>query len=229
MFYNIFEKAKTNLKFSKTAKPIIIADIHEKNSLIISELKNSKDIMLCLRPLKIGDYLIKNIIVERKTVNDFLSSLINKRLFNQINQIKDYPERLLIVEGDLNNDLYINKPLLKIIIRGAILSLILNHKIQILFTKDCRETAEYLILIARQKSKSKVEPSLHSRIPKTLKLQKRYILEAFPRIGPKKSEQLINKFHSLKSIFDAKDQELKQILKNDSEGFKSILEDKEEV
>ena len=63
MFHNIFEKLKNK---SKKILPEIIADIHEKNSLILSELANSREIGLEIKHLEIGDYLIGEIIIERK-------------------------------------------------------------------------------------------------------------------------------------------------------------------
>ena len=79
-FHNIF---KITRKQKKKQIPKIIADIHEKNSLILSELKSSNQIKLEIKSLKIGDYLIGKTVIERKTVQDFISSMINKRLVQQ--------------------------------------------------------------------------------------------------------------------------------------------------
>ena len=100
MFYNIFKIRKKKDKEKKEVKkPEIIVDIHEKNSMIIAELSGSEEITLKIKHLKIGDYLIGNIIIERKTVGDFINSMINKRLMVQINQMKKYEKRLIIIEG----------------------------------------------------------------------------------------------------------------------------------
>ena len=77
-------------KIKSKLKPKIIADTHEKNSLIISELHSNKDVELEIKSLKIGDYLIGDIIIERKTINDFISSMINKRLIQQLKQLQKY-------------------------------------------------------------------------------------------------------------------------------------------
>lgn len=222
MLYNIFEKLK-KIRKSKKQKPKIIADIHEKNSLVISELANN-EIQLEIKPLKIADYLIGNIAIERKTTSDFISSMINKRLVEQLKQMQKYKQRLLILEGELsllfNEDSNLNPNA----IRGFILSIINNYQTPIIFTQDYNDTSKYLITLAKQQIKNPIESSLHSRIPKTIKEQKKYILESFPNIGPKKAKKLLKKFPNLLSVFNASEEDLKEILKNQSGNFKEILE-----
>ena len=61
-------------------KPKVIADSREKNSLVIAELREL-GVDVEIKHLKLADYLIsKNLAVERKTINDFVSSMINKRI-----------------------------------------------------------------------------------------------------------------------------------------------------
>lgn len=219
MLHNIFEKL-TKRKSKEKPKLVIIADIHEKDSMILAELKSNKDIILEIKPLKIGDYLIGNTIIERKTTNDFISSMLNKRLIQQLAQMQSYKQRLLIIEGNIN-DLY--EKINPNAIRGFILSIINSYYTNIIFTIDYKDTTNYLIILAKQQLKPKQEISLHSRIPKTLKEQKQYILEAFPNIGPITSKKLLKEFKTLKNTFNASEEELKKVLKNKSEKFKSIL------
>jgi len=60
----------------------IIVDIHEKNSLVVSELISQK-IEIELRKIPVADYIIGEVAIERKTVSDFISSMIKKRLQKQ--------------------------------------------------------------------------------------------------------------------------------------------------
>lgn len=223
MFHNIFDKLRKKKKSKK--KPIkIIVDIHEKDSLIIAELKSNKEIELEIKSLKIGDYLIGETIIERKTTGDFIHSMLSKRLIEQLNQMKQYKQKLLIIEGDIldlyRKDTKINPNA----IRGFILSILTNQKADIIFTKDDKDSADYLITLAKQQLKPKTLSSLHSRIPKTKGEQKKYILEAFPNIGPKTSERLIKRFKTLNNIFNASEEDLKDILKNRKGEFKNLLD-----
>ncbi len=224
MFHNIFEKLNIKKKISKKQKPKIIADIHEKNSLIISEIQSSNKASLELKSLKIGDYLIGETVIERKTTSDFISSMLSKRMVEQLKQMHSYKKRLLIIEGKtkelFKNDTNLNPNA----VRGFILSIMSNYETPIIFAKNHKETAKYLVLFAKQQLKPKSEISLHSRIPKTTKEQKKYVLESFPNIGPKKAELLLKKFKTLTEVFNATEEELKEILKNKSGNFKNLLD-----
>ncbi|MBD3253035.1 hypothetical protein GF386_04850 [Candidatus Pacearchaeota archaeon] len=220
MLYNIFSK---KIKKSKAKTPKIISDIHEKNSLIISELHKSNQIRLEIKPLKIADYLIGDIAVERKTISDFISSMLNKRLTQQLKQLISYKKQLLIIEGNLENLFNEETKLNPNAIRGFILSILINNQIPIIFTRDYLDTSKYLITLAKQQVKPSAEPSLHSRIPKNKQQQKQYILESFPNIGPVTAKKLMKEFKTLENVFNASENELKKILKNKFEEFKEIL------
>ena len=214
--------------FSKSRKtkpkttPTIIADIHEKNSLVISELESSKQINLKIKNLKIADYLIGKTAIERKTVSDFISSMINKRLIEQLKHLQKYKQKLLIIEGIDEQELY--KKDIKMnpnAIRGFILSIITNYQIPIIFTQNYEDTSQYLITLAKQQLKKPIEPSLHSRIPKKPQEQKQYILESFPNIGPITAKKLLKQFKTLEKTFNASEEELKKILKLKTNNFKN--------
>jgi Fanconi anemia group M protein len=108
-------------------------------------------------------------------------------------------------------------------VRGFILSIILNYQIPIVFTKDFQDSASYLLTLAKQQAKPRQEVSLHSRIPKTKNERKRYILEAFPGVGPSSSRKLIKKFGSLKKIINADEKELEDILGKKTSEFRKLV------
>jgi Fanconi anemia group M protein len=220
MIYNIFKKIKKSEQ--KKNKLRIIVDTREKNSLIPALLIQNK-IEIQFQTLSSGDYLIKDIIIERKTFSDFISSMINKRIFEQLKELLRYKKAILILEGyeginELRGNLNPNS------LRGFILSILTNYQIPIVFTKNQEETADYLVLLAKQQEKSKNELTLHSKIPKTLTEQKKYILEAFPEIGPVKAKKLLKRFKTLSKIFQASEEEIQPILKKKSKDFKKVLE-----
>jgi len=223
-FHNIFKKRKQKQVIAKSTKtPLIIADIHEKNSLILAELHKSTQVRLEIKSLKIGDYLIGNTIIERKTSSDFISSMINKRLIQQLKQMKKYKQQLLIIEGELdliNNETNLNSNA----VRGFILSIINNFQTPIIFTQNYQDTSQYLITLAKQQLKKPIESSLHYKIPKNKQEQKQYVLESFPNIGPIKAKKLLKKFKSIKNTINADEEDLKDILKNRSKDFKDLLE-----
>jgi len=222
-FLNPFAKSKTKRKSKKPKLiPKILADVHEKNSLVLAELESSKQIKLEIKHLKIGDYLIGKTIIERKTTNDFVSSMINKRMIQQLRQMKKYKQQILIIEGDFEG-LYRLKNSNSI--RGFIISILTNYNIPIIFTQDSEDTSKYLITLAKQQLNPKIESTLHSRIPKKIQEQKQYILEAFPGIGPATSKKLLKEFKTLTATLNATTEDLEKILRKKAVDFKKLFED----
>jgi len=222
-FINPFKKSR---KSKKKIIPTIIADIHEKNSLVLAELESSKQVKLEIKNLKIGDYLIGKTIIERKTVQDFISSMLNKRLIQQIKQMQKYKKQIIIIEGIDEDEIYkTDTKLNPNAIRGFILSILTNYQIPIIFTQDYKDTSQYLITLAKQQLKKPIESSLHHRIPKTIPEQKQYVLESFPNIGPITAKKLLKKFKTVSNTLNANVEDLKEILKSRAENFKNLFEE----
>lgn len=198
---NIFSKKK--IKEEQPPKTKIIVDTREKNSLVLANLIELKA-NIKKEKLEIGDYQIKNIILERKTINDLFNSLYSNRLFDQLSNLKQYKRKALIIEGDYR-DIPEEK---ENSTKGLIISITLNSQIPILNTKNERDTAELLLRIAKQQESKKNISLRKNKIEKTIEEQKQFILEGFPEIGPTKSKKLIEKHQTLKKIFNLTEREL---------------------
>jgi len=215
--YDIFSKEK--IKEKKNKKEIIEIDFREKNSLVPSELIK-KGLTIEFKELLVADYLVKGVAIERKEVKDFFSSLFDKRLFSQIKNLKQYEKNLLIVEGNLKK----TNPLHENALKGLLLSIKLNHKIPIIFTKDCEETASYISLIAKkQKKEFSINPK-RKGLSSSEELQ--FILESFPGIGPTKAKKLLEKFGNLKKIFSATKKQIEHVIGKNTTKFLEILKRK---
>jgi Fanconi anemia group M protein len=218
MIFDIFSK-----KNQKENKPVIqskiIVDIHEKNSLVPSYLQELKaDIKI--KSLKIGDYIISDVIIERKTISDFISSIISKRLVKQLNELQIYKKRLLILEGNIEQEISNFNPNA---IKGMILSIELERNIPIIFTKDSEDTAKFLVVLA--KKQKNVNFSFHNKKGLTKKQKIEYILESLSGIGPSTSKKLLRKLSTIKNIINTPINELEKIIGKKSEIFK-ILDEK---
>lgn len=214
-FHDIFSSKKSPAPIK--AQTIII-DIHEKNSLVPAELSNLH-IPFQFEHLEIGDYLINSLAIERKTLNDLQSSLISKRLITQLHNLQQHSQRLLIIEGNVESSQHI---LHENALRGLLLSISLDFQTPCIFTTNEKDTALYLSLLARKKTTQ--ELSLRpSRIPETREEQLQFILEGFPHIGPATAKALLNKFHTLKNIFNARESELQEILGKKTQEFIHLL------
>lgn len=216
-FHGIFKDKKNEKKPKVPDKRKITIDNRERNSLVPSELIKL-DSQIEFQQLKVADYIIDDIAIERKTFSDFASSIINKRIFKQLEELKQFPNPLIILEGYSNiSETNINLRA----IRSFILSIAIRYKIPIIFTEDPRETAEYLEILSRKKAK---EVSLNVNkigLSKNERLQ--FILESFPQIGPKTARKLLEEKKTIKEIINCSEEELKKIIgKKSNEIFEII-------
>jgi len=212
-FYDIFSKGKV----SEERRFGIVVDNREKNSLVVSELV-ALGFKVKFEQLEVGDYLVNGVAVERKTLSDLKQSIINKRIFSQIEEIKQYDKHILIVERD--SDFY--SGLHENALRGFFLFACLEKGIPILFTLDARDSARYLMVLAKREESS--EKSIRaSKIALTREEQVLFILEGFPYIGPVRAKKLIEKFGSLGRIFSASELELQEVLGKNAKEFRDLI------
>ena len=173
------------------------------------------------KQLPVADYIVGNIAIERKTVSDFKSSIINKRIIDQLLEIKQYPSYFLIVEGISSEDVYSGQ-IHENAFRGMILSIALEFQVPIIFTKDEKDTAKYLSVLANKKQKSEI-PLRASKIALTDEEQIQFILEGFPNIGPATARKLTAEFGNLKNIFNSSELELERVIGKKAKRFYELI------
>lgn len=224
---DIFSKRKSSREKRKEDEPkeSIIIDYREKNSLVYSYLIK-QGFPVEFKELKIGDYIVKDTIIERKTVSDFISSMLNHRLRNQIEELKQYKNKLLVIEGISEQELYKEdrEGVSANAIRGFLLSILLKHKIPIIFSKDSEDTAKFIGVLSKRKE---TEINLNAK-KKTLnkKEQLQFIIESFPGVGPIKAKKLLKKFGSIQNIILAPTEDLKEIAGVKASSIREIIERK---
>ncbi len=215
---NIFSNKEIE-KPKEKIKTQITLDSREKQSLIAANLRE-QGATINFETLEIADYLINDIAVERKTFKDFQGSIIDKRLITQLENLKKYEKRILILEGFYYN--YKDSKINENALRGMMLTIALSFQTPIIYTENEEDTAKFLILIAKKQDKlaeGKVQEfSLRpSKTAETLEEQKQFILEGFPGIGPASAKKLMSTHKNLLSIFKAKKKDLQE---------KNILDEK---
>ena len=154
-----------------------------------------------------GDYCIGNIGIERKTLNDFLQSLVQKRLQEQLRRLKScYQVCFLIVEVfDLRYFQNIHT------IYGALLSIMLEMNVRVIFTHTKEQTAAVILLLAGHHGMqygTQETPLQHK--PKKISLQQQQIqmLQTIPQVGRKRAWLLLQRFRSIHAILEAEEKEL---------------------
>ncbi len=185
--------------------------IDHREQKLIRLLSEAKEIDAVQKQLDVGDIIISDRVgIERKEVKDFLQSIIDKRLFRQITDLKETFERpLIMLEG---KNLYGIRNIHPNAIRGALASIACDFGIPVIPTRDLEETKDMVIALARREHGDKRDISLRgTRRSKTEKEVQEYIISGFPDINIKLSRRILEKFGTIKKFMNAKEERLEKI------------------
>mgnify|MGYP001325178767 CR=1 FL=1 len=190
----------------------IFVDYREKGSGVIKELIDN-DVNISLDKLNIGDFILSSrVCVEYKKSDDFVNSIVDGRLLLQLKELKrNFEIPIIIIEGD--QDIYSVRNINPNAIRGMLATISISYGIPILYTKNYKDTAALLKMIAkREQNQTKKEFSLHGdKKPMTIKEQQEYLISALPGIGATLAKPLLTKFKTIKNIINAPEDELKKV------------------
>lgn len=160
-----------------------------------------------------GDYLISDLcIIERKTVHDFVHTLTNRFLFDQLFTLKDfYPQPILLLEGYLPV-IYKFTRINPRAVWGAIFTLA-KYGIAVVPTTSWKETADFLLTAAKQEQLMKErEPVVRPmKKPGTLVQKQLYLIAGLPCIDYIRGETLLQVFGTPREVFSAKKEDLIKI------------------
>lgn len=193
------------------AEVTIYVDYREKNSNMMREL-DKINCEIKVKSMGVGDYQITDdIIIERKTVEDFSKSITDKRLYQQAKELTTNCRKpLMIIEGENIYHTFLHPNA----IRGALASIALDFRIPIIQTQSETDTAFLLKRIAlREQDKDNKKPvSIRTQTkPVTLPEQQLFITESLPGIGPVSAKSLLKHFKTVKNMINASKNELKEV------------------
>jgi len=203
---------------------LIFVDSREQASNAVRELSKFDNVSVKVKQLEIGDYVLSDeVIIERKTTEDFLTSMLDGRLFSQLIDLSaNCKKPLMIVEGN-KKDLFTLRNIHENAIKGALSSILLDYQVPILFSDSVQETVSYLYLIAKREQLGKGK-EIRLRIGRKGLSQpelQQFVVESLPLIGPTLAKNLLKKFGSVKKIFNANE---KKLMKTNKIGEKKARE-----
>lgn len=187
------------------------------------------DIADCIIQTKTLDGREQSVGIERKTIHDLLNSIIDKRMLTQAILLKEnFDVPILIIEGEEN--IYTLREFHPNSIRGIISTLAVDFQIPMIYTRNHRDTAKYISLIAKRLEKPRRPLSLMpKRIPLTIKEKQRYLVESLPGIGPTIAMNLLKDFKTIKNIVNATEEELQKVDKLGKLKAKELMKLFEEI
>ncbi|UCH37848.1 MAG: ERCC4-type nuclease [Candidatus Bathyarchaeota archaeon] len=189
--------------------------------------------------LPIGDYVLiadsEAIVIERKTVTDFVSSVRSNRLWDQLlrmmKTVKIFncpiKRRLLLIHGNIDTYLEQMESRLKndgsvywSQLMGACLEIICVYNTPIIHAESDPAFTAFLRTLVKRES-----TGMNDKLPRAkwymkpvkanlpIKDRKKYILSALPHIGDRLSENLLTHFHTISNVACASIEELQNVPK----------------
>jgi len=187
----------------------IIVDNRERNIELLEGLAKS-GVEMSFAQLPVGDYILSDrMCVERKTVRDFEGSVMNSRLFDQMDRLSSgFQKPILILEGDESEFL-----LQPNVVLGTIVSIYSDYSVQVIRSSCVSETSLILSKLAeREQKNAKREPRIvGSKRAFTDSQWQVLILGTIPGVGPKLAKSLIMRFRTISNVAAASEKELREV------------------
>lgn len=188
----------------------LYVDVHEPDE--IEDRIQGAGVPVTRKAITPGDYVVGEVGVERKTIRDFFSSIVNKRLFEQVSRLREtYPRPLVVVEGDLALvDEYANPK----VFWGAFLYLHLEEGVPVLFAPNHEHTALLLETLYHQQREARSAFGLRHK-PKLLSLPERqeFAVQGLPNVGDTLSKALLERFRTVRGVMTASELDLQRVAK----------------
>ena len=191
----------------------IIVDDRERNEDLLREFSREAGVEIEFQRLEVGDYLLPNLVVERKSYRDFCESIKNGRLFRQATQLSRSSKQPLILIEAPKPSVFRN-PVPIHAVRGALITLFILFGIPVLKSKNGFESARIMLQVCKQIEAFGLSNHRwrRPRAAKNVKAEKKrmqiHFLQGFPGVGPGKAGELIERFGSIRNIVNLKAEEL---------------------
>lgn len=188
----------------------VIIDSRELKSMAAKTLYE-RGVKIKSEHLEIADFVVSDrVAIERKTINDFESSIIDGRLFKQCEELIDNYERpVLIIEGGslFAGRLHPNS------VRGALASITTDYGMPVITVDDGVETALIIIAYARREQSELKRPVIYNAKKKKVTDSDfmESVIASFPNIGAQIAINLLKHFKTLHNIFNAGEEDLMQV------------------
>ncbi|MFI5420919.1 MAG: ERCC4 domain-containing protein, partial [Nitrososphaerales archaeon] len=189
--------------------PLVYADTREIPDLV--EKVRQRGSRVEIKQLDFGDFVLSSeVVIERKTLDDFVKSIYDGRLFKQLVSMSEkYAKPILVVQGDRKHLSGIGESAFY----GALASVLADFRVPIFFALNEKEVAEIIYHIARREQ---VEKKRETRIregrkPATLSENQRYIVSGIPGVSGVLADRLLAEMVTVERLFSASELELAKV------------------
>ena len=192
------------------SKIAIVADSRELGAVTTRELVRLGG-QVKSETLAVGDFILSDrVVVERKDIEDFASSIIDGRLFEQAIKLKQYERPIIIVEGENPTGSGRVRPEALL---GAYASLLIDYGIPIFWSPTPTHSAQLMLAIARREQVQEKRSLRIMSVPKptTIEEQQEFIVASLPSVDRVRARNLLTALRTVERIFTAQKEELKSV------------------
>lgn len=213
--YRVLDGYRKKLLPSRSAQTTIpqmtstvTADFREKGTGVLKELVEL-GVQPVLENLPVADYVLSGrVAIELKTVPDFVDSIVDGRLLEQLRSLRQYEAPLLVIQGQ--EDIYSVRNIHPNAIRGMFGAITTAYRIPILWTRNAKDTAALIAVLVKREQDDDTRGPAHAK-PKTEREQQEAIVAMLPGIGPTLAKPLLEHFGTVEAVMRASKQELTQV------------------
>jgi ERCC4-type nuclease len=181
----------------------IQCDSREARSGIAARLASVKGIEVVQLELACGDYRVGDeLLIERKAATDFVLSIMDGRLFEQVAKMAAETSRaVILLEGD---PLKVRSEMREESILGAMSAIPVFFNVSLLQAGSIEQSAMLIATMARHVTAGLgYEIGLRAKKPKETGLVAQFLAEGLPGVGPETARKLLNHFGSARKMFSA--------------------------
>jgi Fanconi anemia group M protein len=198
-------------KYVKNSKDLPLVYVDARESLLLVDELKKRGCRVDVQTLIVGDFIAsKDVVIERKTGEDFVKSVIDGRLFKQLVAMREtYTRPVLILEGERKRATGIGTASLF----GALASVVSDFNISIFMSNGLEETSQIIFHIAqREQIEKKKEVMIRNRKNvRSISDTQKYVVSGLPGVNTVLAERLLSELKTISSIFSANEAELKQV------------------
>jgi DNA excision repair protein ERCC-4 len=153
---------------SGKAKPVILVDNREKQPLVFGDAVDTEVVYL-----PVADYSIKGmtdrVAIERKKLQELVGMCGNdrERLMTQVENLRAFPVRMLIIEGDLSSIVahdYLSDVSPNAVI-GTLLKFCVDYSVPVIFASDAKCASLWVQRLALREHKKAEAGDLSAGAP----------------------------------------------------------------
>jgi ERCC4-type nuclease len=214
------------LEISGGVKMELIIDSREKSDFSSEVIRKANRINILNKKefLEVGDYVIGEACFEAKSAQDFLQSIMNRRIWTQVdNMDKNFNNNFVVIYGNIDEATtkvikYIKtdsntsriqlKNKLALQFKGAIGRLRLDYGINVIWRDTIEDAAEELITLAKMipVQRKIIAPTSLKRVSTgDVRVD---MLTSIKGVSQNKAKELLNKYGCIMEIGDCKASEL---------------------